>query len=286
MVTKNTKDISLLIPTNGYEITHEAFDYGLDLAEKLGLPICLLGIIESKGKKFDVQRLIEDEEKRIKKKNIPYTIKFDRGRGSIIIARFAKMNNYITVVSPLGRPIWRRVIQGRSFRRILEKVKTPIVYIPRYHFPIRKILISMGGLGHATGIRNLSAYLAKNFGAEIRILHVIEPVDLNYPVTEELRSNPENIVNTDTPQGKNLQEALKYINGLNISVELVVRVGSIVHEIQKEVRGNNYDIVGLGSHYDTHSLRNLYMPNVTAEIAESLDLPVITARTGFELLSL
>lgn len=285
MKKENAKDISLLIPTNGYEITHEAFTYGLDLAKELSLPICLLGIIENKAKEADVKNLILEEEKSVKKRDIPYTIKFDKGRGSVVIARYAQERNYITVISPLGRSIWRRVIQGRSFRRILEKIKTPIIYVPKYRFPIQRILLSMGGLGHASGVRNISAYLAKHFGAEITVLHVIEPTNLNYPTTEELFSDPENIVNTDTPQGKNLRETLKYVDELDVPVELVVRVGNIVHEIQKEVEENNYDLVGLGSHYDTHSLRNLYMPNVTAEIAESLGLPVVTTRSGFELLS-
>ena len=211
---------------------------------------------------------------------------YDQGRGSQVIARHTKEHKHITVVSPLGRPAWRRAIQGRSFRRILEKVETPIIYVPKVKFPIRRILVCLGGLGYASSVRNLSAYIANSFGASVTILHVIEPSNLNYPITQELRAKPENIVNTETPQGRNIKKALMFFNEMGIAVELIVRVGSIVREIQAEIEENDYDLVGLGTHYDAHSLRNLYVPNVTAEVAESVETPIITVRKGCELLSI
>jgi hypothetical protein len=43
-------------------------------------------------------------------------------------------------------------------------------------------------------------------------------------------------------------------------------------------REGNYDMICMGSHYSAHALRQLYMPNVTAEVAESAHCPVLTVR--------
>jgi nucleotide-binding universal stress UspA family protein len=51
-----------------------------------------------------------------------------------------------------------------------------------------------------------------------------------------------------------------------------------VHEILDEVRQGKYDLLGMGSPYSAHSLRHLYMPNVTAEVAEGVLLPVLAVR--------
>jgi nucleotide-binding universal stress UspA family protein len=57
----------------------------------------------------------------------------------------------------------------------------------------------------------------------------------------------------------------------------------VVHEILEEMRNGHYDLVAMGSPYSSESLRHLYMPNVTAEVAETLISPILVVRQGFEL---
>ena len=49
-------------------------------------------------------------------------------------------------------------------------------------------------------------------------------------------------------------------------------------EILAEVNDGNYDLLCMGSPYSSNALRQLYTPNVTAEIAEHDRVPVLTAR--------
>jgi nucleotide-binding universal stress UspA family protein len=63
-----------------------------------------------------------------------------------------------------------------------------------------------------------------------------------------------------------------------LNAGVVTRVGNIVEQILEELKEGDYDIVCMGSSYSTDSLRKLYTPNVTAEIAEIVHLPVMTAR--------
>jgi nucleotide-binding universal stress UspA family protein len=64
--------------------------------------------------------------------------------------------------------------------------------------------------------------------------------------------------------------------------EFKVRHGDVVHQIIDEVRKGDYDLVGMGSAYSAHSLRHLYTPNVTAEVAEELEIPILTVRQAYD----
>jgi nucleotide-binding universal stress UspA family protein len=275
--------ISLLVCTNGNPTTRPALEYGVWLAGLLHSPVVILGIIESPYEQQAVEKLVDETAKKLAEIGVPYQVQIDRGRGSIVISRYAKAGDYLTVVGPLGRPAWRRIVQGRSFRRLLERVENPILYVPKARIPLKSLLLSMGGLGYAEGVEHLALNLAKAAKARITILHVVEPITLDYPVAREIHDHWQNILDTDTPQGHNLRAALDNLRQAGLEATVKIRHGSIVHEIFEEVDSGDYDLIGLGSPYSVQSLRHLYMPNVTAEVAEAVERPVLTVRAGHDL---
>jgi nucleotide-binding universal stress UspA family protein len=273
-------DYQLLLCTNGYEASRPALDYGIWLAELLGAPALVLGIVEHQESEEEVNRLLEETETRLKEKGLNCEGKVDRGRGSLVIARHAQEDNYLTIVGPLGRPVWRRYLQGRSFRRMLSRIETPIIYVQETRLPLRRILLCMGGLGYAQSVAQLCIGLARLVMAEITVFHVVEPMTLEYPLAKTVQEHLNDILDTDTPQGRNLRQAMEDIETAGVKAELRVHHGNPVHEILGEAENGDYDMIGLGSPYSAHSLRQMYMPNVTAEVAEAVGIPVLTARLG------
>jgi len=61
-----------------------------------------------------------------------------------------------------------------------------------------------------------------------------------------------------------------------------IRNGMVTEEILAEVREGGYDLLCMGSPFSSNALRQLYTPNVTAEIAETDLAPVLTARYARE----
>jgi nucleotide-binding universal stress UspA family protein len=273
-------DYQLLLCTNGYEATRPALDYGIWLAELLGVPALVLGIVEHQESEGEVGRMLEETQARLKELGLSCQVQLDRGRGSLVIARHAQEDNYLTVVGPLGRPVWRRYLQGRSFRRMLSRIETPIIYVQETRMPLRRILLCMGGLGYAQSVAQLCIDLARLVLAEITVFHVVEPMTLEYPLAKTVQEHLNDILNTDTPQGRNLRQAMRDIETAGVKAELRVQHGNPVHEILEEAERGGYDMIGLGSPYSAHSLRQMYMPNVTAEVAEAVGIPVLTVRLG------
>jgi nucleotide-binding universal stress UspA family protein len=78
---------------------------------------------------------------------------------------------------------------------------------------------------------------------------------------------------------------MQELQAAGIDAQFRVRHGSIIHEVMDEIKDQSYQMIGMGSQYSTHSLRHLYLPNVTAEVAESATCPILTARPGSDLFS-
>lgn len=283
-LTGEAEEIRLLLCTNGSEQNRPALEYGIWLAELLQIPVVVLGVIETPRLQPQVEAYVVEASARLVEIGVPFQVDYDHGRGSVVIARYTHLGNFITVVGPLGRPAWRRVVQGRSFRRLLAKIETPIIYVPKLRLPIKHILLCMGGLGYARGILKLVIFLAKAAGARLTILHVVEPVNLEYPTSRRIDQNWEHILETDTPQARNLKRAIEKLEDAGLIFEFKVRHGNIVHEILSELHGGHYDLIGMGSHFGVHALRQMYLPDITSEVAEGLGCPVVTVRLGHELI--
>jgi nucleotide-binding universal stress UspA family protein len=271
-------NFSILLCTNGHQSTRPALEYGVWLAEILNKPVTLLGLNENQEFKSLLDELLEKAAARLRAQKIPFTQMIEAGPGADTIVRVAKSGHYLTVVGPLGRPVWQRVVQGRSFRRLLAKIKSPILYVPQCCLSLEHILVCTGGLGYALSLERLSLMVARAAGSRITLLHVIEPINLDYPTAMEIQHHPDNILESDTPQARNLRQALTEIHSAGLTAELKIRHGSVVHEILAEIHSGEYDLVGLGSPYSAKSLRHLYTSNVTAEVAETIHVPVLSVR--------
>ena len=276
--------VRLLLCTNGSKFNRPALEYGVWLAGLLQIPVVLLGVIETPRLQPEVEAYINETAARLAEMGHPYQIDYDQGRGSVVIGRYTRLGNFITVVGPLGRPAWRRVVQGRSFRRLLAKIETPIIYVPKTRLPVRHILVCMGGLGYAQAVLNFVIFLAQAAEARVTLLHVVEPVSLEYPISRRIEENWKQILETDTPQGRNLKQAIEELERAGLTFEFKVRHGNIVHEILTELHEGDYDLIGMGSHYGFHNLRQMYLPDVTSEVAEGLSCPVVSVRLGHELI--
>ena len=273
------ESLRLLLCTNGCDTTRPSLAYGAWLAGLLRVPVTVLGIVEETEQQSAVQAFTQQAVELLGQNSIEYKLVIDKGFAPDVIARYATQDEQsLVVVGPLGRPAWRRFMMGRSFRRLMARIERPILYIPQEHLQLHKVLVCLGGLGYADTVIQLSIRLARLTGAEVTLLHVVEPITLDYPTSHEIFEHLENIQETSTPQGQNIRAAIELIHAAGLTARLKIRSGSVVNEITDEITAGKYDLVGLGSAYSVHSLRHLYMPNVTAEVGESALCPILTVR--------
>ena len=273
----------LLIATNGFKGTWTAIEYGAWLAELMKANVTLLGVTEIMNPAdIDDHHPLEDiftnAVELFQKKGLAYSLEVRKGPAEQVIPERANEANFLTIVSPLGRSRLRHLLSRSSFRTLMEEIRGPILYVPEIRLPLKNLLISAGGLGYEVDAENLALKVANLSRADVTLLHVIPPTDLDYPTTRRALEHADDLQDTDTVLGRSLRKGLEIATAAGLNAKLVTRQGHVVEQILAEIKGGSYDMVCMGSRYSTLALRQLYTPNVTAEVAEAANCPLLTVR--------
>ena len=273
----------LLITTNGFKGTWPAIEYGAWMASVVDANVTLLGVNEKLNPAaIDDHHPLEDVfEKAVElfqSKDLQYKLEVQNGDAEEIIPRKTRERDYITVIGRLGRPHIKRMLTGRSIRHLMEQIEKPILYVPEIKLPLKKVLICIGGLGYEITAENIAMRMAIKSNAEITLLHIVPPMDLDYPTARAVRDNWKTLSKTDTPIGRSLRQALDIAQESGLNAKVTARQGNIVEEIFLELKEGDYDLLCMGSPYSANALRQMYTTNVTAEVAETANVPILTAR--------
>jgi nucleotide-binding universal stress UspA family protein len=273
----------LLIATNGFTGTWAAIEYGTWLAALMQSKVTLLGITERVSHAaiddhHPLEEIFANAVELFQSKGVEYRLEIRNGDAEQVIPEKANQGDFLAVVGRLGRSRFRHWLTGRSFRAFMEEIKVPILYVPEVRLPLKSILISAGGLGYEVDAENLALQIATASRADVTMLHVIPPTDLDYPTTRDVREHAADLQDTDTVLGRTLREGLEVAKAAGLKAKLTTRQGHVVEEILAEIKEGKYDLVCMGSRYSAHTLRQLYTPNVTAEVAEAANCPVLTVR--------
>jgi nucleotide-binding universal stress UspA family protein len=274
----------ILVATNGYSRTWPGIEYAAWLAGVMRAPVTLIGIIEQKQRPNIDEEIhpLEDVFSRavalFQEKELEYHLEIHEGLAEDVIPREAKEKDFLTVVTPLGRPPLRRLVLGRSFHQLMADITGPVLYVPSACIPPTHIIICLGGLGYGIAAENLGLEIASRIKVPVTLLHVVPPIDLDYPESRTVRDNWDHLGDTDTLLGRTLRTALDEAQKKDLKANLKLRQGIVIEEILSELKQGDYDLVCMGSPYSGHGLRQFYAPNVTAEVAETIGCPVLTVR--------
>jgi len=274
---------SVLIATNGFEGTWPAIEYGAWAAGALDAHVVLLAIAESEAsdahaRSRPLDALVDRAIGHFSSLNLRYSVDRRRGRCEEVVPRAAVNVGGLVVLGPLGRPLLKRLLVGRSIRPLLESVPTPVLYVPLSRLPLRRMLVCLGGLGYEITAEHIAFRLGAAVGAEATLLHVAPPVDLEYPTARLEREHWRDLETTDSLLGRNLRAALTAARAVGMKASLKARQGNVVDEIEAEIKLGAYDLICMGSAHGFGGLRQLYEPNVTDEVAERAQCPLLTAR--------
>ncbi len=270
---------NLIIFTNGYEGTWPSIEYGAWIAQNMRTSLTLVGVVESNDAEHPVEEIFSQAVSLFQENQIDYSLELEKGPAeAVIIQKSDRDAGQMQIFGPFGRPPIRRIMVGNSFRHLMAAVKAPILYVPVMRMPIKKVLICMGGLGYTITAEHLGLRVAQMAGAAVTLLTVVPPISLDYPEARKIRDNWKDLANTDTLTGRSLREGIENAQKTGQEARVIVRHGNIVEQILAEAKRESYDLICMGSQYSAHGLRQLYTPNVTADVAETSQCPILTAR--------
>jgi nucleotide-binding universal stress UspA family protein len=270
---------NLMIFTNGYEGTWASIEYGAWLARGMQANLTLIGVMESNDRDHPVEEIFGRAVSLFKENNLDYSLDLENGNVEETIANPSYAGaDQLLIFGPFGRSQFRRMVIGNSFRHIMAAVSAPILYVPVSRIPLRQALICIGGLGYTVTAEHLGLRVAQMNAASVTLLAVVPPINIDYPEARKIRDNWQHLADTDTLTGRSLREGLENARKAGIETKIKIRHGNIVEQILAESKENTYDLICMGSQFSAHGLRQLYSPNITADVAETGQCPILTAR--------
>lgn len=276
--------VEILIFTNGQDSTWPAIETGAWLAASMRTPVRLVGLDEdpSPGQIDEgvhpLEKIFTEAIEAFINAGVEYHLEVEIGHAEDVVPRRAKGTESLVVLGPLGRPPLTRLLSGRSFRHMMEQVSAPLLYVPQSRLPIKKVLVCLGGLGYEVTAENVAVQIAASAHAGLTLFTVVPPINLDYPSAREMQENWHRLAESATPAGRSLRRGMEIANEMGLQAAVKVRNGNVLEEISAEIHEGGYDLVCMGSLLSGSALRQLYTPNVTAEIAEADKVPVLTAR--------
>ena len=277
----------IVIFTNGHEGTWHSIEIGAWLGKVLSRPITLVGVVETEDAHHPVEDIFSRSITLFQESGVEYQLELEKGDVEEIIRNRAELSStpkiasepdHILVVGTFGRNPVKKMIAGKSFRYIMETVGQPILYAPTFKLPIKNILLCVGGLGYPVKAEPMILELAKAVGASITLFTVVPPIEFDYPEARVVKENWQRLAETDTIIGRTLRTGLDLAKSAGVNAKVKTRHGIVIDEIKAELATGDYDLVVMGSQFSSHTLRKLYIPNVTADVAENCIKPILTVR--------
>ncbi len=269
---------SLLIAVQSGQPDYPALEYGLSLARLFRTPVAVLGVTKT-GLSPRLERQIAAACETLNAEGISNETVWAQGSFERALLRcLEERPGALTVFSDQRKPAWGRYVRVGRFRRLMAAVSSPLLRVQRSCPPPRRILVCSGGLGYTIALEKLSIHIAAAASAQITLFHVVEPVMYEYPLSRAVRDRWSELLETNTPQARHLQNALRAAQKARVEASVLVRHGLLIHEIFDEIRTGKYDLVAVGSAYSSRTLSHLARPDVAALVAAHFDCPVLTAR--------
>jgi nucleotide-binding universal stress UspA family protein len=200
-----------------------------------------------------------------------------------IVAQAGQEAYDLIVVGLLQRGQVRRWLRGPSTRRILRDVAAPVLIVPADRPVFRHILLCSGDLWYPAETIRLVGQIAQAAGADVTLLYVVPQPLLRYPILREIEDAWGVLLQTDTPQGRNLKVGRDTLRGMGIETGISLRHGAVAEQIMAEISEGEYDLVALGSTYAAHSLRRYFVNSITDLVTERAGRPVLVVRHHEEL---
>jgi len=143
--------------------------------------------------------------------------------------------------------------------------------------PIRRILFPTDFSEHAHCAWPLALQFAKEFGAEVHLLHVVAPPPR---LTEAYAVNfdPEKFAQILTAEASaSLEKLAQAAKDLTIASHPEVRIGVDFHEIIEYARTHQIDLIVMGTHGRT-GLAHALVGSVAEKVVRRAPCPVLTVK--------
>ena len=241
----------------------------------------LLGIAEKPADETPLRDALTSELEKLQRFGVSAEIVMRSGEPIREILEQTKTAAYdMTIIGARRKassgPYWR---SGKTYE-VIKAIPTPVLLATGICETLKSFIVCTGGKKYIDAAVELTGKLAAAVGASVTLLHVMAEPPAIYADLMRLEEDVERLLQSGSELGRNLLAQKQSLEKLGILVEVRVRHGFVLDQIFADVSERGHDLIVTGSSPTRGPLGHYIMGDVTREIVNRANVPVLVARSA------
>jgi nucleotide-binding universal stress UspA family protein len=279
--------MKILVCSDGSERCGRAFVSAAVIAAATKAETTVLGITENEQGEGGLLETLREEAAVFREKETKLQIVTKFGDMVAEIVRQTRQINYdLVVIGAERRGTQEFFLPSTKAYSIAETIAPPVLVVPRSRPELKRILICSGGGTYIDNAVRFTSKMAKQLSASITLLNVVPEPPAMHATLFRRQDDVEALLNSGSALARNLRNEKEIAERAGVPVIVRIRHGIVIDQILAEVQESDYDLVVVGSWPVRDPWRNYVIGNVTRDIINRTDRPVLVIRSDKEPASL
>ncbi len=273
--------MKILFCSDGSSQAENAVRFGALIAAACQAETSILGIVEKAGQEDKVLQALRRAQEILKEYHLNAELITKAGRPVPEIIKRTQEGHYDLVVIGAARKGSRgpMCMSARAYK-IIESVEPPVLVVIGERAALRRILLCTGGTEQADPTVQFAGEIARRVNASVDLLHVLAEPPAVYANMVKSEDDVSQVLQSSSKLGRSLRHQKELLEKMGVPCEVHLQHGLVLDELLEELQRTEYDLVMSGSSPAHDRLRTYIMGNITREIVNRAELPVLVVRSG------
>jgi len=275
--------MKILICSDGSEQAQNAVRFGGLIAEKCLAETTILGITEKAAEEDALFEGLRRAQQLLKENGVTAELIIKAGDPIDEIVKRSDETSYdLVVIGAVKKGTRGPFLMSAKAYKIIKAVAPPVLVVIGNRETLKRVLVCSGGEKYIDKAVEFSGAIAHASGASVTLFHVMAEPPAVYSDLIKMEEDINLLLHSNSDLGQNLRREKEALEAMGVVSEVRLRHGLVISEVFKEIRRGDYDLVVTGSSPVGGTLRTYIMGNITREIVNRADCPVLVVRGGEE----
>jgi nucleotide-binding universal stress UspA family protein len=279
--------MKILVCSDGSERARRALAFAAIIAKAREAEITILGISETRQQEGKLLETLAREREVLHRPDLNLQIATKFGDPVEEIIRRTHETGYdLVVIGAERKRAEGFFLPSAKAYSIAESIAPPLLIVPVARAALRRVLICTGGGTYIANAVNFTSKLAKDLATNVTLLTVTTQPAAMHGTIFRRQENFDALLNSNSALARNLRSQKEIIERSGIPVTVRIRRGIVIDQILAEIEEHDYDLVVAGSWPARDTWRSYVIGNITRQIVNLTDRPVLVVRSAIPLTSL
>ena len=272
--------MKILVCSDGSERSKRAISFAANIAIATKAETTIFGIAQDHQQETKLRGVLLEEGEKLKANGVRVEIATKSGDPVTEIVQLTRDQVYdLVAIGVERRGAQEFFLPSAKAYSITEAISPPVLIVPCERPQLKRILICSGGGPYIENAVKFAAAIAKELSAQVALLNVIPAPPAMHGTLYRRQRDVESLLKSESALARNLRNEKKIIEDAGVPVSIRMGHGIVIDQILNEVTKGDHDLVVAGSWAIRNRWRAYMIGNITREIVNRTDRPVLVIRS-------